>query len=57
MKKSNLIKILPLKGKKVYVNYKPLTSDARETLNTYTKDGKATGKTISRNQIFLVYFK
>ncbi len=56
MKKSDLVKILPLKGKAVYVNYKRLTNDA-QTLNTFTKDGKATGKTITRDRISVVYFK
>jgi len=56
MRKIELIKILPLEGETVYVNYKCLVSDA-QTLKTYTRDGKATNKTISRNQISVVYFK
>lgn len=56
MTKSELVKILLLKGKTVYVSYKRLINDA-EILKTYTKDGEATGNTISRNQISVIYFK
>lgn len=56
MRKNEIVKILPLKGKPVYVNYRKLINDA-QILNTFTKDGKATGKIISRDQISVVYFK
>ncbi len=56
MRKSELIKILLLKGKAVYVSYRRLINDA-QTLKTYTRDGKETGKAVSRDQISVVYFK